>query len=144
MVLPDDAGIGQGSAEFGVGGFRTHPVVVVAGRQEQLSGDVGPNAEGLDERRRRGLGELLQQPAVDLDLLVELQSPTRQRAKDVAHASGRAGEVLRSKGGAGDDELVVSEVLELGPQVVSGSHKSRLEGDHGCRVGFHGRVAGDL
>jgi hypothetical protein len=60
VVLPEEAGIGRGPAELGVGGLRTNPTGVVACGTEQFGGTVEPDPEGGDQRGRGLAGEALE------------------------------------------------------------------------------------
>lgn len=82
---------------------------------------------------------------MDLDLLVELEPPSREGAQNVSHGRRRVGNVAaRGEGGAGGYELEVGQRLQLGAQLVRRRHDRRLQGDDGRGVGFDGRVTSDL
>jgi hypothetical protein len=84
---------GAGTAELREGGFGADPVGVVAGGGEELAGDVGADPERLDQLGCGLLGERLELAAVDLDLLVELEPPTGERAQGVTRRVGGVGEI---------------------------------------------------
>jgi hypothetical protein len=82
---------------------------------------------------------------VELDLLVQREPATRQRTEDVPHRRVRVGQTgRRGELGAGQDQLVVGQRLELGAELVAGGDQGRLERDHGGGLGFHRGVAGNL
>jgi hypothetical protein len=74
-----------GAAQLREGGFGPDPVGVVAGGGEELAGDVGADAERLDQPWGGLLGEGLELAAVDLDLLVQLELAAGQGAECVTH-----------------------------------------------------------
>jgi hypothetical protein len=112
---------------------------------EHLGGDVQADTDGLDQLWGDGLGLGLEMLAVDLDLVVQEQPASGQRAEDVPH--GRVGSRERSGGlqpGAGFDELVVGQRFERLTHLLCCRDEGGFERDHRCAAGFHGRVACDL
>jgi hypothetical protein len=64
--------MGAGAAHLGECRFGADSVGVVAGGHQHLGSDVQPDANGFDELWCQGRGLLLQVPAVNLDLVVQL------------------------------------------------------------------------
>jgi hypothetical protein len=60
------------SAQAGEGGLAVETLGIVAGRDEQRSGDVGADALDGEKLRRGGADELLQVPVQGIDLGTEL------------------------------------------------------------------------
>jgi hypothetical protein len=133
------------AAEHGEACFGAQSLVVVAGGDQQLPGDLDADAGAFEQLRRQladdGLDELIEGG----DLVAEFEDAAGEGLQRDAGGAGRVGGAggVGAPGGTGADELHPGQVADLVADLVGGRDDAHAQQLQGVAAGADGGAAGD-